>query len=53
VTDLPLPAPGCDACAARDSVIAELREEIGELQAAVARPSRRSQHHLRLAWRVV
>jgi len=40
VTDLPAPAPGCDACAARDAAIAELRQQVGELQATVARLER-------------
>jgi transposase len=40
VTDLPSPAPGCDACAARDSVIAAQAAAIAELQQKVARLER-------------
>jgi transposase len=41
VTDLPPPAAGCAACAARDQVIAELSRAVGELRAEVAELRRR------------
>jgi transposase len=40
VADLPPAAPGCQACAARDGVIAALQRQLGELQATVARLER-------------
>src|SRR5271170_2365398 len=37
---LPPPAPGCDACAARDAQLAVQQQELAELQARVARLER-------------
>jgi transposase len=41
VTGLPLPAAGCDSCAARDELIGELARAVGELRAEVAELRRR------------
>jgi hypothetical protein len=41
VTELPPPAAGCAACAARDQVIAELGRAVEELRAEVAELRRR------------
>jgi hypothetical protein len=39
VTDLPPPAPGCTACAARDREIADLHARVERLERALSRNS--------------